>query len=126
MSDEEAQARLDSYLGHMLEAAQLARQYVQGVSKDEFLTDRRTQQAVVLNLMTIGEAAARIVNECKEFAAAHPEIPWSQMRGMRNRMVALPHATLLLVGRVGASHCWPAPTRPMRGRSLAQVAGVSA
>src|SRR6266436_6004727 len=87
MSDDEAQARLDNYLGHMLEAAQLARQYVEGVSKDEFLTDRRTQQAVVLNLMTIGEAAARIVNECKEFAAAHPEIPWAQMRGMRNRMV---------------------------------------
>ena len=36
MSDDEAQARLDNYLGHMLEAAQLARQYVQGVSKDEF------------------------------------------------------------------------------------------
>src|SRR5215475_773058 len=87
MRDDEAQSRLANYLSHMLEAAQLARQYVQGVSKDEFLKDRRTQQAVVLNLMTIGEAAARIVNECKEFAVAHPEIPWVQMRGMRNRMV---------------------------------------
>jgi uncharacterized protein with HEPN domain len=65
MSDDEAQARLDNYLGHMLEAAQLAVQYVRGLSKDEFLTDRRTQQAVVLNLMTIGEAASRIVNEVK-------------------------------------------------------------
>jgi hypothetical protein len=72
MSDDEAQARLDNYLSHMLEATQLARHYVQGVSKDEYLTDRRTQQAVVLNLMTIGEAAARIVNECKEFATGHP------------------------------------------------------
>lgn len=44
------------------------------------------RQAVVLNLLTIGEAAGRIVNECKEFATAHPEIPWAQMRGMRNRM----------------------------------------
>src|SRR5258707_15794922 len=87
MSDDEAQARLENFLGHMLEAAHLARQYVQDVSKEEFLKDRRTQQAVVLNLMTIGEAAARIVNECKEFAAAHPGIPWAQMRGMRNRMV---------------------------------------
>jgi uncharacterized protein with HEPN domain len=87
MSDDEAQARLDNYLGHMLEAVELARQYVEGVSKDKFLADRRTQQAVVLNLMTIGEAAARIANESKEFAAAHPEIPWAQMRGMRNRMV---------------------------------------
>jgi uncharacterized protein with HEPN domain len=87
MSDDEAQARLDNYLSHMLEAAQLARHYVEGMSKDEFLTDRRTQQAVVLNLMTIGEVAARIVNECKEVAVAHPEIPWAQMRGMRNRMI---------------------------------------
>jgi uncharacterized protein with HEPN domain len=51
MSDDGAQARIDNYLTHMLEAAQLARQYVQGVSKDEFLKDRRTQQAVVLNGM---------------------------------------------------------------------------
>ena len=46
MSDDEAQARLDNYLSHMLEAAQLARQSVEGVSNDEFLTGRRTQQAV--------------------------------------------------------------------------------
>lgn len=87
MREDEAQPRLENYLSHMLEATQLARQYVQGMSKDEFLKDRRTQQAVVLNLMTIGEAAARIINECKEFAAVHSEIPWAQMRGMRNRMV---------------------------------------
>lgn len=56
------------------------------MSKESFLEDRRTQQAAVLNLMVIGEAAARIVNEHKEFAATHSEIPWAQMRGMRNRM----------------------------------------
>jgi uncharacterized protein with HEPN domain len=28
-----------------------------------------------LNLITIGEAAGRIVSECKEFASSHPEIP---------------------------------------------------
>jgi uncharacterized protein with HEPN domain len=59
---------------------------VAGTSRESFLKDRRTQQAVVLNLMTIGEAAARIANDHKEFAAAHPDIPWAQMRGMRNRM----------------------------------------
>jgi uncharacterized protein with HEPN domain len=50
MSDDGAQLRLANYLSHMLEAAQLAREYVRGVSKDEFLKDRRTQQAIVLNL----------------------------------------------------------------------------
>jgi uncharacterized protein with HEPN domain len=86
MSGDDARPRLDEYLSHMLDAARLAREYVQGAGKDEFLKDRRTQQAVVLNLVTIGEAAARIVNEYGEFATAHPEIPWAQMRGMRNRM----------------------------------------
>lgn len=81
MSGDEAQSRLDDYLSHMLEAARLAREYLQGVGKEDFLKDRRTQQAVVLNLMTIGEAAARIVNECGQFATAHPEIPWAQCEG---------------------------------------------
>jgi uncharacterized protein with HEPN domain len=86
MKEDETRRHLDDYLSHMLESARLAREYVQGVSKEAFLKDRRTQQAVVLNLITIGEAAARIANECKEFAAANPQIPWAQMRGMRNRM----------------------------------------
>jgi uncharacterized protein with HEPN domain len=86
MTSDESGLRLADYLAHMLEAVELARGYVTGISKDDFLKDRRTQQAVVLNLITIGEAASRIVNEHKVFAAAHPEIPWAQMRGMRNRM----------------------------------------
>ena len=43
-------------------------------------------QAGVLNLITIGEAASRIVSDHGDFAAAHSEISWAQMRGMRNRM----------------------------------------
>lgn len=34
----------------------------------------------------LGEAASKIVAECPEFTAAHPALPWQQMRGMRNRM----------------------------------------
>ena|SRR6266700_1788535 len=57
MSDDEAQARLDNYLSHMLEAAHLARQYVRGVSKDEFLKDRRTQQVFAADsvIQTVSE-----------------------------------------------------------------------
>jgi uncharacterized protein with HEPN domain len=86
MTNNESRLRLADYISHMLEAVRLAREYVQDIAKIDFLHDRRTQQAVVLNLVTIGEAAARVVNECNEFATAHPEIPWAQMRGMRNRM----------------------------------------
>jgi len=72
MSTDDAGLRVSDYLAHMLEAARLAGEYVHGFSKADFLQDRRTQQAVVLNLITIGEAAGRIANECKEFATAHP------------------------------------------------------
>ena len=74
------------YLDHMLEAIKLARSYVEGLSKVDFLADTRTQQAVILNIVIIGEAATQLVAECPDFAAQHPEIPWKQMRGMRNRM----------------------------------------
>jgi uncharacterized protein with HEPN domain len=51
--------RLQDYVDHMLDATRLAREYVASMSKADFLVDRRTQQAVVLNLITIGEIATR-------------------------------------------------------------------
>jgi len=36
--------------------------------------------------MVIGEAAIQILDEYPEFAARYPDVPWKQMRGMRNRM----------------------------------------
>ena len=68
MTSEGAGPRLVDFLDHIAEAARLAREYVRGMSQESFLQDRRTQQAVVLNLMTIGEVAARIANEHKDFA----------------------------------------------------------
>jgi uncharacterized protein with HEPN domain len=40
----------------------LAREYVENTVKPDLLNDRCTQQAVVLNLITIGEAASRTMN----------------------------------------------------------------
>jgi uncharacterized protein with HEPN domain len=45
MTNDEARLRLADYLSHMLEAARLAREYVEDVVKADFLNDRRTQQA---------------------------------------------------------------------------------
>ena len=56
------------------------------MDKQDFLADKRTQQAVIMNLVIIGEAATRMVSDFPEFTAAHPEIPWRNMRGMRNRI----------------------------------------
>ena len=80
------QLRHTDYLEHMLEAVRLARGYCEGLHKHDFIGDRKTQQAVILNLLVIGEAATKIATEHIEFAEQHPEFPWKQMRGMRNRM----------------------------------------
>lgn len=78
--------RYRDYLDHMLDAIRLARSYVDGLAKEEFMADRKTQQAVILNIVIIGEASTKLVDENLGFADQHPEIPWKQMRGMRNRM----------------------------------------
>jgi len=60
--------------------------FVEGMNKDDFLTDKRTQQAVVMSIIILGEAATRIMDRHPDFAEAHPEIAWRAMRGMRNRI----------------------------------------
>jgi uncharacterized protein with HEPN domain len=49
------------------------------LARGEF--DRRTSDAVLYNLVVIGEAAARIGDETRDRAA---EIPWTRIVGLRN------------------------------------------
>ena len=105
----------DELLAHMLEAATQATDYVEGMDRADFFADKRTQQAVILNLIVLGEAATKLMDRHPETAAAHPEIAWRSMRGMRNRIAhgyydidlevvwetvanALPELTRLLTG----------------------------
>lgn len=79
-------SRVSDYLHHMRRAAADACSFVEGLSKDEFLGDKRTQQAVIMSLVIIGEAATKIMDQHAGFANGHPQIPWRSMRGMRNRI----------------------------------------
>jgi uncharacterized protein with HEPN domain len=78
--------RLPDYLDHMQQAATDACGFVEGLGKDQFLADKRTQQAVVMSLIIIGEAAAKVMDGYAEFSRTHPQVPWPSMRGMRNRI----------------------------------------
>jgi uncharacterized protein with HEPN domain len=53
-------------------------------SYDEFLADSKTQDAILYNLIIIGEAANQISDE---FQKRHVSIPWSSMIGTRNIIV---------------------------------------
>ncbi|WP_189412115.1 HepT-like ribonuclease domain-containing protein [Neogemmobacter tilapiae] len=70
----------------MILAATDAVTFTEGMDETDFERDLRTQRAVIMSLMIVGEAAARIVAEYPVFAANHAEIPWRGMRGMRNRI----------------------------------------
>ncbi len=56
------------------------------MAKDDFLADKRTQQAVIMSLIVIGEAATKVMDGYVEFTRAHADVPWRSMRNMRNRM----------------------------------------
>lgn len=78
--------RLPDYLEHMAQAASDACTFVDGLDKAAFLSDRRTQQAVVMSLIILGEAATKVMDAHPDFAQAHSAVPWRGMRGMRNRI----------------------------------------
>ena len=80
------ESRLPDFLEHIRQAAIDACSFVEGQRKEEFLSDKRTQQAVILSLLIIGEAATKLIQEYGDFLSRHPEVPWSSMKGMRNRL----------------------------------------
>ncbi len=80
------ESRLPDYLEHIQQAATDVRAFLEGLGKDDFLADKRTQQAVIMSLIIIGEAATKVMEGYAAFIQAHPEVPWRNMRGMRNRM----------------------------------------
>lgn len=78
--------RLPDYLDHMQQAATDACSFVEGLVKEDFLEDKRTQQAVIMSLIIIGEAATKVMDGYPAFTQTHVQVPWRSMRGMRNRI----------------------------------------
>ncbi|VVB93259.1 Uncharacterised protein [uncultured archaeon] len=72
------------YMLDILEAAKLAIEYIGDKTKEEFYNDLQCQDAIIRRLEIIGEAARRIPEETR---AAYPDLPWSDMVGMRNIMI---------------------------------------
>ena len=86
MNSRPGQLRVADYVEHILGACGRIQEYMQGLSKEVFLQDSRTQDAVIRNILVVGEAAAQILDNHPAFVLAQSAIPWNQMKGMRNRM----------------------------------------
>jgi len=81
-----SESRLPDHLDHIQQAAADVCSFVEGLAKEDFLEDKRTQQAVIMNLVIIGEAVTKVMDGYAEFAQVHPQVPWRNMWGMRNRI----------------------------------------
>jgi uncharacterized protein with HEPN domain len=79
--------RLVTYLDRMQRVASEAGQFLQGIDQATFFKTVEKQRAVGMNIMLIGEVAARIAEEYPEFVVDHPELPWHVMQDFRNRIV---------------------------------------
>lgn len=76
--------RDDALLLDILIAAGDAREFVRVLDWQGFAASKLHQSAVIRSLEVIGEAASKV---SPEFQKRHPEIPWSEIVGMRNRLI---------------------------------------
>ena len=65
-------------------AARLVLEFKEGMDKATFLDDIKTQSSVLHQLMVMGEAVKRLSDD---FCTRYPEIPWSLMAGMRDKLI---------------------------------------
>ncbi|MEW6288077.1 MAG: DUF86 domain-containing protein [Chloroflexota bacterium] len=68
----------------MLENAQRAIQFTEGMDYESFSKDEKTVYAVIRAVEIIGEAAANIPAKVH---SEYPGIPWREIKGMRNKLV---------------------------------------
>ena len=65
----------------IIESARMACSYVADIERDDFVRNVQLQDAVIRRIEILGEAARRV---SAQFREQHPEIPWSDMIGVRN------------------------------------------
>jgi uncharacterized protein with HEPN domain len=68
----------------MLSAMDRLSQLLTKTDRDTFDRDWVIQDAVIRELEVLGEAAGRV---SPEFTAAHPEIPWREITGIRHKLI---------------------------------------
>ncbi len=72
------------YVQDMLEFAERVLAYTDGMELEAFLSDERTYDATLHNILLIGEAAS---NSPANVRDAHLAVPWHAIIGTRNRIV---------------------------------------
>jgi len=72
------------YLQHILDAIDRITRLIQGKNEQSFVSDEAVYNASLYLLAVIGEAVGNVSEEYKE---AHQEIPWRDIKDMRNILI---------------------------------------
>ncbi len=72
------------YLGHMLDHARKAVAKTESITREVFDADENLRLALTHLVQVVGEAASKT---SKPFRETYSETPWTQIMGMRHRIV---------------------------------------
>lgn len=68
----------------MLHAAEKVMEYAKGLPEDRFFESSLHQDAIIRQLMIIGEAAKKVSSDMRE---EHPQVPWKKIAGFRDVLI---------------------------------------
>lgn len=71
-------------LEDIIDAIDKAQYFIKGMGQHQFIEDEKTQFACIRALEIIGEASNKFP---KSFHKNHPNIPWQEIIGMRNKLI---------------------------------------
>ena len=72
------------YLSDILESIEAIEIYLENISYEEFINDRKTYSATIRELEVIGEAVSKISDEIK---AKYQDVLWQPIKNFRNKIV---------------------------------------
>ncbi|MDA8066412.1 MAG: DUF86 domain-containing protein [Thermaerobacter sp.] len=72
------------YIHHIADACHRIMQYTAGLDAAAFASSGLVQDAVIRQLEIIGEASNKV---SRAFQAEHPDISWTEMKGLRNVLI---------------------------------------
>jgi uncharacterized protein with HEPN domain len=72
------------YIDHIRECVQKIEDFTNRMTFNDFLNNIAIQDAVIRNFEVIGEATKKL---SKKFFKEHPEFPWTEMAGIRDKLI---------------------------------------